>query len=69
MTGKSLGQRSGEDLCKRGIQGVDQLRGGRGEIGWFLGFVVLHYWAMRSMVSELACKQGLDVCTYWAANF
>lgn len=40
--GEAVGERAREDLREGGVQGVDELGGGRGEVGGFFGFIVLH---------------------------
>lgn len=41
--GKAVRERTGEDLREGGVQGVDELGRGRGEVGGFFSFVILHY--------------------------
>ena len=43
MGGEAVGERNGEDLFQRGVEGVDELRGGSGKVGRLFGFVILHY--------------------------
>lgn len=42
--GEAGGEGDGGDLREGGVEGVDELGGGGGEVGSFFGFVVLHYW-------------------------
>ena len=42
--GEAIGEGFGGDLREGGVEGVDELGGWSGEIGWLLGFVVLHDW-------------------------
>lgn len=44
LGGEAGGEGLGEDLGEGGVEGVDELGGGGGEVGGFLGFVVLHDW-------------------------
>ncbi len=41
--GEAVRERAGEDLGEGGVEGVDELGGGGGEVGGLFGFVVLHY--------------------------